>query len=147
MVCDHFLGPNNLYHMAAKAEFRLTNSTYHGEKNTCNFECYVTVLKEQHQILYNFEEYGYKGIDDDSKVYHLNDSIKNSIMDTFRTTILAYTEYLANFGACVTLYKYFLMHCDNKPELKISDADTRVMAGAYNSGGTTSGGKYQGGAG
>ena len=42
--------------MAAKAEFRLTNSTYHGEKNNCNFECYVTVLKEQHQILYNYQE-------------------------------------------------------------------------------------------
>ena len=126
--------------MAAKAEFRLTNSTYHGEKNNCNFECYVTVLKEQHQILYNFEEYGYKGIDDNSKVYHLNDRINNLIMDTFNTTILVYTDYIANFGACVNLYKYLLNHCNNKPELKISDADTRVMAGAYNSVGTTVGG-------
>ena len=45
---NHFLGPNNVDHMAAKAEHCLTSSNYHNEKKNWNCERYVTVHKEYH---------------------------------------------------------------------------------------------------
>ena len=54
-------------------------------------------------------------------------------------TIIASTEYRANFDTCVTLYKDLLKQSDNRPELKFSALNTRKKAGGYNNGGTYGG--------
>ena len=46
--------------MASKAERRLRDVNYHGEKRNWTFEKYVTVHKEQHHVLTNLEQHGYK---------------------------------------------------------------------------------------
>ena len=60
---DHFLGPNNIDHMAYEAEKIIQNLVYHWERKNNTFESYVTINKEQHTILKILEYYGYNGID------------------------------------------------------------------------------------
>ena len=55
-VYDHYLGPNNVDHIANITERWLSDVSYFGEK-------FVTVHKEQHYILISLEEHGYRGID------------------------------------------------------------------------------------
>jgi hypothetical protein len=119
-VYNHFLGPNNVDHMASKAERRLRDVNYHGEKRNWTFEKYVTVHKEQHHVLTNLEQHGYKGIDDRSKVRFLIDGIKTTRLDTVKATILSSDEYRADFDKCVTLYKDFIKQSDGQLELKIA---------------------------
>ena len=106
--------------MASKAERRLRDVNYHGEKRNWTFEKYVTVHKEQHHVLTNLEQHGYKGIDDRSKVRFLIDGIKTTRLDTVKATILSSDEYRADFDKCVTLYKDFIKQSDGQLELKIA---------------------------
>ena len=48
---NHYLGPNSISNMAAKAEHKLINATYRGEGRHWVFERYDTLHKEQHTIL------------------------------------------------------------------------------------------------
>jgi len=84
--------------MASRAERKLRDSTYHGERRNWNFEKYVTTHKEQHHVLLSLETHGYKGIDERSKVRYLNDGIKTSRLDTVKATILSSSEYRSNFA-------------------------------------------------
>lgn len=140
-VFNHYLGPNNVDHMASKAERRLRDTAYHGEKRHWNFEKYVTVHKEQHHILHSLEEHGYKGIDDRSKVRYLNDGIKTTKLDTIKATILSSAEYRADFDGCVTLYKDFIKQSDGALELKVAALKTGVGGGKGGGGGSGGDGK------
>ena len=123
-VFNHYLGPNNVDHMASKAERRLRDVSYHGEKRNWNFEKHVTVHKEQHFILQNLEEHGYNGIDDRSKVRYLIDGIKTSKLDTIKATILSSAVFRTDFDGCVTLYKDFIKQSDGHLELKVAAVET-----------------------
>ena len=62
-VYDHYLGPNNVDHIANIAERWLSDVSYFGENCNWTFEKFVMVHKEQHYILISLEEHGCKGID------------------------------------------------------------------------------------
>ena len=68
---DHYLGENNVGTMSTRAESRLEKTTYSGEKRNWNFEKYIKVHADQHAILEGLVDYGYAGIDEQSKVRHL----------------------------------------------------------------------------
>lgn len=123
-VYNHYLGPNNIDHMASKAERKLRDSTYHGEKRNWNFEKYVTTHKEQHHVLLSLESHGYKGVDERSKVRYLNDGIKTSRLDTVKATILSSSEYRSNFDKCVNLYKDFIEQANGQLESNVSAVKT-----------------------
>ena len=55
---DHYLGLNNVDHMAAAAKNILQNAVYHGKRNNNTFERCFMIQKEQHDILENLEEHG-----------------------------------------------------------------------------------------
>jgi len=67
-VDSHYLGPNNVDHMARAAERKLLNLSHRSERKGWNFEKYVTSHKEQHTILHGLEQHGYKGIDERSRL-------------------------------------------------------------------------------
>ena len=119
-IYDHYLGPNNVDHMASKAERCLQTTCYRGETKGWNFEKYVTLHKEQHHVLEGLEMHGYKGIDDRSKVRYLNDGIKTTKLDTIKAAILASSNHRSDFDGCVTLYKDFMTQSDTQPELRIA---------------------------
>ena len=123
-VYNHYLGPNNIDHMASRAERRLRDSTYHAERRNWNFEKYVTTHKEQHHVLLSLETHGYKGVDERSKVRYLNDGIKTSRLDTVKATILSSSEYRSNFDKCVNLYKDFIEQSNGQLETNISAVKT-----------------------
>ena len=129
-VDGHYLGPNNVDHLARSAERKLHNLAYRSERKGWNFEKYVTAHKEQHTILQGLEEHGYKGIDERSKVRYLQDGIKTDRLDAVKSTILSSAEYRGDFAKCVTLYKDFLQQSDEPAELKIAEVGIEDGGGA-----------------
>ena len=123
----HFLGESNVDTMASSAEYKLTSTTYSGEKKRYNFEKYVTVQVDQHAILTGLEQYGYKGIDNRSKVRHLLEGIKTPELDAVKTQIMASPALRSDYDRCVSLYKdYISQRSSHSPtELNISSVDSK----------------------
>ena len=62
---QHYLGPNNVNHMANKAENRIRSLSYTGEKHNWNFEKYTNELTSQFGIIKDLHEnHGHVGIDE-----------------------------------------------------------------------------------
>ena len=51
LIYNHYLGPSNIYHMAAGAEKKLVQYSYTEEKRNWSFETYTTLHKEQNNII------------------------------------------------------------------------------------------------
>lgn len=133
-VWNHYLGPNNVDHMAASAEKLLAQSSYHGEKKSWNFEKFATMHMEQHNILESLVEHGYNGIDARSKVRFLNDGIKSTTLDAVKTRIMSDTGLRGDFPGCVTLYKDFIKQqgMNERQSLNISQVGTGGGGGGGN---------------
>ena len=82
---DHYLGKNNVDNMSPRAEAKLKDTSYSGEKRRWNFEKYVKTHVDQHAILTGLVEHGYSFIGDMSKVRHLMAGIKTKVLDTVKT--------------------------------------------------------------
>ena len=85
---QHYLGPNNINNTASEAKANLNNTKYHGEKKRWNFESYVSLMKEKHQILHQLEEHGHSNMDEGSKVHILNHGIQTDKLNNVKTQIL-----------------------------------------------------------
>lgn len=105
---NQFLGPNNVDNMANAAEAKLTTTVYHGEKKRWNFERYVRTHVEQYTILDGLVQYGHSGIDQRSRVRHLNAGIKTNALDVPKAQIIASATLRNDFDASVSLYKDFI---------------------------------------
>ena len=55
---NHYLGPNNVDHMAGAAEKVLANSVYKGQSSRYGIEQHIVVHKQAHGILESLTEYG-----------------------------------------------------------------------------------------
>ena len=111
--------------MSTRAESRLEKTTYSREKRNWNFEKYVKVHADQHAILEGLVDYGYAGIDEQSKVRHILKGIRTDKLDTVKSTIMANAQYRSDFSACVNLFKTFLEQMENKagtPNLQVAAA-------------------------
>ena len=120
---DHYLGENNVDTMSTRAESRFEKTMYSGEKRNWNFEKYVKVHANQHAILEGLVDYGYAGIDEQSKVRHLLKGIRTDKLDTIKSTIMANVQYHSDFSACDNLFKTFLEQMENKagtPNLQVA---------------------------
>ena len=68
-------------------------------------------------------DYGYAGIDEQSKVRHLLKGIRTDKLITVKSIIMANAQYHSDFSACVNLLKTFLEQMENKagtPSLKVA---------------------------
>ena len=115
--------------MSYKSGRHLCETSYHSNKCNWNFEKYVTVHKEQHNILQSLEEYGHKGIYDQSKVIYLNNVIKNNKLGTINATTIYSDDYSGDFDECVTLYKDFINNLDGQLQLKVEYANSNGFIG------------------
>ena len=129
-VWNHYLGPNNVDHMASAAEKVLATASYHGEKKSWNFEKYATLHMEQHNILESLVEHGYTGIDARSKVRYLNDGIKTSALDAVKNHILSDNILRGEFS----LYKDFIKQqgTSERQSLNIAGVETNGNGGNGN---------------
>ena len=124
----HYLGTNNVNNMASSAETKLQNTSYTKEGKRWNFESYVSLHKEQHQILQQLEDdHQYKGIDEGSKVRFLLAGIKMDKLNTIKAQILGDPLLQTNFDRCVDLFKAFLEQVanDRTQTFNVSRVDTR----------------------
>ena len=105
---QHYLGPNNVDHMAAAAEKELDSHRYNGESRNYSLEQHILTHLKAHAILEDLKEFGYNGIDERSKVRKFVDSIKTKLLDTIKGQIMASAELRTDFDKCTTLFKDFL---------------------------------------
>ena len=120
--------------MSSRAEAKLKDTSYSGEKRRWNFEKYVKTHVDQHAILTGLVEHGYSGIDDRSKVRHLMAGIKTKVLDPVKTQIMASAALRNDFDACVNLYKDFIEQSD---DLGVRDAN--ILSVQSNKNGASSG--------
>ena len=131
-VWNHYLGPNNVDHMANEAEKTLSTSRYHTEGRTFNFEKLVLMHLKAHLILEGLVEHGYVGIDERSKVRHLMESIKTKSLDAAKAQIMANADLRTDFNACVTLFKDFIAQ-----ERSANGAERQISAASSAGGGNS----------
>ena len=105
---NHYLGKKNINNMSSRAEAKLKDTSYSGEKRWWNSENYVKTHVDQHAILTGLVKNGYYGIGDRSKVRHLMYGIKTKVLDPVKTQIMASATLRNDFDACVNLYKDFI---------------------------------------
>ena len=105
---SHYLGENNVDNMSSRAEAKLKDTSYSGEKHRWNFEKYVKTHVDQHATLTGLVEHRYSGINDRSKVRHFMAGIKTKELDPVKTQIMASAALRNDFDACVNLYKDLL---------------------------------------
>jgi len=139
LLHDHYLGPNNVQHMALQARTKLQNTHYTGEKPRWNFEKFVRVQVQQHIVLESLVSYGYSGIDEPTKVQYLLDGVKTDKLETVRTTILSSALLRSNFNSCVTLMQdYIRQDKSNQPRVQVAVVRAG-RGGGRGRGGRTSG--------
>lgn len=132
---DHYLGPNNLDHMASQAEGKLKSTRYYGEKKRWNFEKFARVHVEQHTILEGLALHGHAGIDERSKVRHLLDGIMTKDMDSVKTQVMADATLRGDFTRVVTLCQDYLKASQNS-----ETRQANISAVATGNGGNKGGG-------
>ena len=81
LIYNNYLGPRDINHMADSAEKKLAQCSNTEEKRNRTFEKYITLHKEQNNILYILKEHGYTGIDQRSKVRYLSEGIKTTSLN------------------------------------------------------------------
>ena len=121
---NQYIGKNNVDNISSRAEAKLKDTSYSGEKRRWNCEKYVKTHVNQHSILTGLSEHGYSGIDDWSKVQHLMTSIKTKVLDPVKTQIMASAKLRKYFDACVNLYKDFIEQSDG---LGVRDANISLV--------------------
>ena len=129
---DHYLGPNNANNLASSAEAKLRKATYIGEKKRWNFEKYVNMQKEQHNVLEGLTRYGYSGIDEGTKVRVLIEGIKTDKLDSVKTQIMSNPALQRDYDRCVTLFSDFIKQTEssirdsNISAVNVNDNNKRV---------------------
>ena len=68
LLFGHYLGQNSMANQASLAEAKLKKSSYQGKCRHWNFERFVHMQVEQHEILNFLTKYGYSVIDNGSKL-------------------------------------------------------------------------------
>jgi hypothetical protein len=89
LLCDHFLGPNNVGNMVSASETKIAGTVYNGAKKRFTWETYVRIYTEQHSVINGLKDYGYNGIDNLSKVRSLIEGIKTTELDVCNTQVMA----------------------------------------------------------
>lgn len=128
----HYLGVNNVDNMSDRAEKKLMNTTYSGEKRRWTFEKFVKTHIDQHAVLEGLVEHGYSGIDARSKVRHLLAGIRTNALDSVKTRIMSDAGLRSDFDACVNLFQDFI---EQKGGSEVKDVTLASVSSTNNGGG------------
>ena len=93
-------------------------------RNRFTFEHYCTLHSQQHEILRGLQAHRHSGIDEASKVRHLNNRIKDTSLEGSKLATLADVGNSKDFATTVAYYKSVLTNCranhSRKPEVNIA---------------------------
>ena len=85
------------------------------------------IQKDQHTILVNLEEHGYKGINEYSKVCYLIAGIKSVALNSIKAKILASAQYCQYYDVIVIIYiDYIKKAHDTNSKFNISAGEKRI---------------------
>ena len=76
-IHKHFLGPYHVARQVTEAERKLQSSHYDGERKVWDWDKYVALHKEQHAIMESLTDYGFSGMENDTKVRHFLQGINS----------------------------------------------------------------------
>ena len=101
----------------------LQNTIYTG-RNRFTFEHYCTLHSQQHDILRGLQVHGHSGIDEASKVRHLNNRIKDTALEGAKLSTLADVGNSKDFSTTLAYYRSVLTNHrakrSRKPDVNIS---------------------------
>jgi hypothetical protein len=111
--------------MALEAEAKLGSVSYTGEIKKWTWEKYVQIHAEKHAVLNGLTDYGYSGIDNDTKVRNMMAGIKTESLDTVKDAVLASPALRTNYPDGVTLYDDFINQ-QNIETTSMNVSDTHI---------------------
>ena len=101
----------------------MQNKIYTG-RNRFTFEHYCMLQSHQHEILRGLQAHGHSGIDEASKVRHLNNGIKDTALEGSKLATLADLGNCKDFATTVAYYKCVLTNHradhSRKPDVNIT---------------------------
>ena len=104
----HHIGKSSVDNMATSAEGNLDLARYSGETRKWIFNKYVKVHMDQHQILTDLEDHGYKRIDKRSNMWKLLNGIKTDALDVIKAQIITSEHLCSSFTVYIDLYQDFI---------------------------------------
>ena len=103
------LGEDAINNHASRAENRLQELSLDGQrKKNWDFNKYVLAHKEQHIILEKLKEYGYAGIDDNSKIRYFLQGITDPKLDSVKANLACQAGLIKTFDYVVTSYRTYM---------------------------------------
>ena len=115
VVVNHYLRVYNTANLASMAQGKLKTLTYMGECRHWNFEHFVHLQVEQHEVLNGLIKYGYSRIDDGSKVHYLLAGIKTKDMDLVCIQIMANLDYANRTTSVLICYQDYIAQNHHHP--------------------------------
>ena len=102
---NHYLGPHMVNTEVAKAEAILDNTIYTGETRRFNFDDFIRLQTQQHNILDMMKAHGYMGLDEGSKVRKLLKNVRAQELQSIINTINSTPDLQRDYTACVHLFE------------------------------------------
>ena len=108
-ILNNFLiGYHYVTNMAAQFELNLRRFYCGGEKRGFTFQKFVNLHKVQHIISDGLMEFGYSGVDDNSKLHILRNGIKTNAIDACKAAILASLDIQGDFDIAARNFLDFI---------------------------------------
>jgi hypothetical protein len=119
------------------AENKLTTTVYHGEMKRFNWEHCTCVHVEQHAVLQGMMEYGYAGIDEQTKVWYLLAGSKTSALTPCTANLMATPDIRNSFDQTAGAIKDFINHMKSNSlgqdrDVTVASVSSNVKSGSCN---------------
>ena len=115
LLNNFLLGSQFLTCMVTQLELNMHSFSYDGESKGFTLQKIMNLHKEQHIISYGLMEYGYSGVDNNSRVRMIINGINANALDAFKAAILAIPYMQGYFDI---LESYLLDFFDITPNLQ-----------------------------
>jgi hypothetical protein len=115
LLFAHYLGSDNVNHLANKMKARLANLTYCSKQKNWDWSQYTDAYIKQHTIAKNLMEHGHIGLEEHSKVHHWLTGFQDNAVQPMVCQVLAMQEYEKTFMMCLALFADFICHLKQNP--------------------------------
>ena len=126
-----YLGPQHTTNQATIWEAKLQQSSYDGESARWSFEKLVALQKKAHSRLDGLEKYGYKGMDEGTKIRYLLNAIKTDKLKTVVELIRGNPAYDTFDKAARRIQDSVVTQRPSKKSRQIAAVSTKTLDERY----------------
>ena len=127
VLWNHLLVTDNVDNAVTTFEVRLESIRYNGERKRRNFGKHDRLNTDQHTSLNGLKDYGYSGIDEQSKVRFIMAVIRTDKLEYAKTRILSDAPLRVSLEYCVALYKDFIEHTSSSQNPTLNTSSSRTF--------------------